>query len=92
MGWGRYFLLGNLGQQLDLQDHQQEMDQMRQYLQSQYDTDRQQDQQLAALRKENAELKLYVTALVRLLTRKNVLTVEEVQRMVDGVEGSGGGV
>ena len=89
MGWGRYFLLGDLGQQLDLQDRQREMDQMRQYLHSQYDTDRAQDQQIATLRKENEELKLYVTALVRLLTRKNLISGAEVKAMVDGVESTG---
>ena len=89
MGWGRYFLLGDIGQQLDLQDRQREMDDIRQYLHSQHDTDRAQDQQIETLRRENEELQLYVTALVRLLTRKGAITDAEVRAMVEGVESTG---
>ena len=55
----------------------------------QQQVDQGQDDQLKALREENAELKLYVTALVRLLTRKGVVSEEEVKEMVQSVEGTG---
>ena len=89
MGWGRYFLLGDLGQQLDLQDRQREMQQIRDYIHGQQQVDQGQEEALKALREENAELKLYVTALVRLLTRKGLVSEEEVKEMVQSVEGTG---
>ena len=89
MGWGRFVLLGDLGQQLDLQDRQREMDRIRDSINSQQQVDQSQDDQLRSLHEENAELKLYVTALVRLLTRKGLVSEQEVREMVESVEGSG---
>jgi hypothetical protein len=89
MGWGRYFLLGNLGQQLDLQDREREMRDLRDNLDSHQSRDQQQDEWIRFLETENKELKLYVTGLVRLLVRKNLVTQEEIQEMVRAVEASG---
>ncbi|HVT88127.1 MAG TPA: hypothetical protein VHD56_04685, partial [Tepidisphaeraceae bacterium] len=60
MGWGRYLLLGNLGQQLDIQDRQRETDTLRQQLDSQWSRDQSQDQQIDLLKQELRDLKLYV--------------------------------
>jgi hypothetical protein len=48
------------------------------------------DQELANLRRENDELKLYLSAIIRLLTVKQVLTMEELQKMVDVVDAEDG--
>ncbi|MDA1260622.1 MAG: hypothetical protein O3A20_08355 [Planctomycetota bacterium] len=32
MGWGRYFLLGNFGQQLDIEEHRNELTSLRRQL------------------------------------------------------------
>ena len=58
MGWGRYFLLGDLGQQLDLSD-------MRRAFDEQDRRDRTQEETIQTLWRENQQLKLAVTAYQR---------------------------
>jgi hypothetical protein len=86
MGWGRFFLLGDLGQQLDIHDRERDMQDLRQQIGSQDDRDQHQDSQIAKLHVENQDLKLYLTSLVRLLISKNALTQQEVEQMVQLVE------
>ncbi|HEY7091346.1 MAG TPA: hypothetical protein VH518_24835 [Tepidisphaeraceae bacterium] len=88
MGWGRYLLLGDLGQQLDLQDRQREMQQLRGHLDSQWSRDQDQDVQIQALRTEVQNLKLYMASLVKLLAAKGVVNQAEVQDMVRSVDGT----
>ncbi len=89
MGWGRFLLLGNLGQQLDLSDQQREMDDMRDELRrmrsSQADATT-----LAELRAENDELRLYLTALMRLLASKGVVAREELEQIVVAIDAEDG--
>jgi hypothetical protein len=89
MGWGRYLLLGDLGQQLDLSDQKREMEDLRDELRrsrvSSVDTN-----DIAHLRAENDELRLYLAALVRLLTSKGVVTREELENIVAIVDADDG--
>jgi ATP-dependent Zn protease len=48
------------------------------------------DSELLAARRENDQLKLYIAAVIRLLTIKGILTAEEVKRMVDIIDGEDG--
>jgi Tfp pilus assembly protein PilO len=89
MGWGRFLLLGNLGQQLDLADQRREMRDLRAELR------RAQRPQadattLAELRAENDELRLYLTALMRLLAAKGVVTREELEQIVAAIDAEDG--
>ncbi len=86
MGWGRYLLLGNFGQQLDLQDRQREIERLRHHLDSQWSRDRTQDAQIAALREEIHDLKLYLASLVRLLASKQLVTQAEIEDLVQMIE------
>jgi hypothetical protein len=89
MGWGRYLLLGNIGQQLDLSDQKQEIDTLRNELRcSRVSSGGVND--VAQLREENDELRLYLTALVRLLTSKGVVTREELESIVAAVDAEDG--
>ncbi len=56
----------------------------------QQDMDRDQDERMAELASENAELKLYMATLVRLLIAKEVVTREEFSRFVDIIDRSDG--
>jgi hypothetical protein len=87
MGWGRYFLMGDIGQQLDLQDRQREVDQLRGQMNAQWSRDRSQDEQIQTLRHENQELKLYVASLVKLLRAKGIVTEQEIADIVTLVDG-----
>ena len=86
MGWGRMLLLGNLGQQLDIGDLNETVDQMRRAVESNDEVDREQEEGIEKLRRENRELKLYMATLVRLLTSKGVLKSEEVETVVRAIE------
>ena len=93
MGWGRYLLLGDLGQQLDLSDQKREMDTLRDELRrNRMSSDNTND--IGQLRAENDELRLYLAAVVRLLTSKGVVTREELKNIVavvDAEDGRGDG-
>jgi hypothetical protein len=86
MGWGRYFLLGDLGQQLDLADHEAEIEHLRREIRSRQVVPVSVDQRLEALERENDELKLYLAAVLRLLVRKNIATIDELKKLVLAVD------
>ena len=80
------FVLGDVGQQLDIGDVRNAVAEMqREFLQNQQ-TDLEQAKGIAALRRENQELKLYLATLVRLLVTKGVLQTEEVAAIVRAIE------
>ena len=83
------FLLGNVGQQIDISDLNQEIAAMQEvFLRNQQD-DLKQSRSIAALRRENQELKLYLATVVRLLVSKGVLKPEEVEATVRAIEPEG---
>lgn len=86
MGWGRMFLLGNVGQQLDIGDLEDTISRMRGSLEQNQFEDRKQERSIEQLQKENRELKLYLATLIRLLAAKGVLTQEEIEAAVRAVE------
>jgi hypothetical protein len=79
-------LLGNVGQQLDIGDLNKEIAGMRNAVASNEGVDREQEQRIGQLQRENRELKLYLATLVRLLTSKGVLKAEEVSVIVRAIE------
>ena len=86
MGWGRMMLLGNVGQQLDIGDLGNAVDQMRGDMAQKDQVDREQGQDIEQLKNENHELKLYLATLIRLLVSKGVLKQEEVDATVSAIE------
>jgi hypothetical protein len=90
MGWGRYFLLGNLGQQLDLQDQKSEIDNLRDELQRSRAYSGGSVADIRQLQAENDELRLYLAAVVRLLISKGVVSREEMKQVVDAVDAEDG--
>ena len=75
MGWGRMLLLGNWGQQMDIEDQRKELEALRHQLAGQrHSTD---TGGLIALERENAELRLYVAAIVRYLVAKGSIDPSE---------------
>ena len=79
-------LLGNVGQQLDIGDIEQAVGRMQSILDETQSLDRQQEQSIEDLKKENHELKLYLATLVKLLVSKGVIRQEEVDAAVQAVE------
>ncbi len=81
MGWGRLFLLGDIGQQLDIQDTANDIHSLKEALQKTTALDRSQDEKLAYLHKRVLDLELCVASLLRLLAQKQTLSEEELSRL-----------
>lgn len=86
MGWGRMFLLGNIGQQLDIEDVKDYLNQAITEINENQRVDLEQASEIERLKKENQELKLYTLGLVRLLSSKGIITETELSSMVALVE------
>lgn len=86
MGWGRWALLGDLGQQLSIRELQTNLDLTRLQLTRQLIRGRPSARRLEALQAECDELKMYVAALIRLLVAKGMATQEEVASIVDAID------
>jgi cell division septum initiation protein DivIVA len=90
MGWGRYFFLGDFGQQLDLSDQRDEIEELRTQLRLSRGSTDDTGQAIAQLQAENDELRLYLAALVRLLESKGTITRDEVIRVVQSIDAEDG--
>ncbi len=86
MGWGRTLFLGDIGNRLDIADTERDVEGLRRRLRSKDRADRAQDERLAALERENDQLKLYLASLVRLLVSKGTLSHDELAALVDGID------
>ncbi len=89
MGWGRMMLLGNVGQQLDIQDLENAIGQMQADVARTQNLDRTQEQSIDELTGEVHELKMYLATLMKLLVAKGVIRQEEVDVAVQAVEKTG---
>lgn len=90
MGWGRYFFLGDLGQQLDLSDQRAEIERLREELRRSHVSSPDATGPMSRLQAENDELRLYLAAIVRLLISKGIVSREEISRVVDIVDAEDG--
>jgi hypothetical protein len=90
MGWGRYFFLGDLGQQFDLEDQKSEIENLRIEMSQNRYSSQNVEQAFEHLQAENDELRLYLTAIVRLLISKGVVTNDEMRRVVDAIDAEDG--
>jgi hypothetical protein len=86
MGWGRYFLLGDLGQQMDLADHEAEIENLKRELRSRPKVSDSVEQRLDTLQREADELKLYLAAVLRLLVARKVATAADIKAVVAAVD------
>ena len=75
MGWGRMLLLGNWGQQMDIEDQRQEITALRRQIRRNTSgrASAELSRRVTELEKENDELRLYLASLVRYLGNKGVL-------------------
>ena len=86
MGWGRWLLFGDLGQQLDLAEQKAELDRLKQELLSKQDSSGPMEQRFQQLQRDNDELKLYLAATLRLMAAKGLATADEIKAMVAAVD------
>ena len=90
MGWGRYLLLGNLGQQLDLSDQKAEIERLRDELRQRRESTPDPAGPLRRIQQDNDELRLYLAAIVRILTSKGTITAEELKQVVEIIDAEDG--
>lgn len=90
MGWGRFLLLGDLGQQLDLADQKSEIENLRNELRGSRAAGHGDAGAIERLQAENDEMRLYVAAIVRLLISKGIVSREEMRQVVDAVDAEDG--
>ena len=83
MGWGRMLLLGNIGQQMDLDDHEADLASLKRRLERSTLKLGQAGEELERLRAENDELKLYLAAVFRILLAKNIVSYTGVSRGIN---------
>jgi hypothetical protein len=86
MGWGRYFLLGDFGQQMDLADHEAEIENLKKELWSRQTASSTIQQRLEMLQRESDELKLYLAAVLRLMMAKKLASADEIKAVVAAVD------
>src|SRR5688500_18807861 len=89
MGWGRFLLLGDVGQQCDLGEQRAGWERLKHSLRAEGRSESA-GAERARLRAENGELKLYLAVLFRLLVAKGAATADEVRSLVRVVDESDG--
>ena len=91
MGWARTLLLSDIGNRLDIKDTQRDIARLKLEIAGTFNKDMTQDRKIDFLRAENAELKLYLASVVRLLTSKGAISSEELTAMVEAADAEDGG-
>ena len=86
MGWGRTLLLGDIGNRLDIADTEHDLQNLKVELRAQSRRDRSHDETLEALQRENEEMKLLFATLIPLLTKKGVVSEEDLRSFAKSVE------
>ena len=86
MGWGRMLLLGDFGQQMDIQEARDALERMRHSAAQGEETDRRQDELINRLSDENEQLKLCLVTLVRLLVAKGAVSGDDVREILNVVD------
>jgi hypothetical protein len=86
MGWGRTLLLGDIGNRLDIDDVERDVADLKDRIGGVLQTCKTSDERFRALAEDNAELKLYLVAVIRLLTAKGAISREELQSLVHAAD------
>ena len=90
MGWGRTFLLGDVGNRMDISDCEQDIRVLKESLMELHQEENEVDAELYAVQMENNQLKLYLAAVIRLLTSKGLIAKEDIQKMVEIIDAEDG--
>lgn len=86
MGWGRTLLLGDVGNRLDIADTERDIQRLRHALGQAWHQNEDQDARLQQLEREHAELKLCLSALLRLLASKGAIDLTELQALARAID------
>jgi len=84
------FLLGNIGQQMDLDDLEQEIDSLKHRIKASRERHDESDRELERVVAENDELKLYVATILRVLVSKGVVSQRELGELIRSIDAEDG--
>lgn len=90
MGWGRMLLLGNLGQQMDIDDLETSIRQSKRMMAENARAVEDVQASIIQLQVENDQLKLYLAAVVRILMDRGLTTEADVRRLVQVIDAEDG--
>ncbi|MFC1764929.1 hypothetical protein ACFL6U_23015 [Planctomycetota bacterium] len=90
MGWGRTLFLGDIGNRLDIEDTEHDIHQLKQKLARTQNKDAAHEQLIKELIVEQAQMKLYLASIARLLLAKGHISREELEAMVDAIDAEDG--
>lgn len=90
MGWGRTLLLGDVGNRLDIEDCERDVRGLKRELRGAFRKDMSQDRKIQHLLKENAELKLYLASVIRLLQAKEIISKDDLETIVKTIDAEDG--
>lgn len=90
MGWGRTLFLGDIGNRMDIEDTERDIRQLKHKLAKAQYNRASQDHMINQLIVENAQTKLYLASIVRLLLSKGSITKQELEAMVDAIDAEDG--
>jgi hypothetical protein len=83
MGLMRTLLLGDIGNYLDNEDNKKQTQVVQNRLNRKESKDRKQDKEIEELTRENIELKYTVSALIKILHEKDILSESELVKLSD---------
>jgi cell division septum initiation protein DivIVA len=88
MGWGRMLLLGNWGQQMDIEDQKLEIEDLKRQINSSAGAadNVALENRIALLEKENGELRLYLASLIKYLGHRGILRQKEFETLVETID------
>lgn len=86
MGWGRTFLLGDVGNRMDISDCEADIRVLKESMMEIHHEGQNIDSELLTVQRENDHLKLYLAAITRLLISKDILSKDEIKKMVDIID------
>ena len=90
MGWGRTLFLGDIGNRLDIEDTERDIQQLKHRIVSAQNENVSQDQIIKELITEHAQMKLYLASIVRLLLSKGSISRAELEVMIDAIDAQDG--
>jgi hypothetical protein len=90
MGFGRFLLLGDLGQQLDLAEQERQIERLRAEVARGAGSGSNLEPTVRRLQTENDELRMYLAAIIRLLTNKGLITRAEIEEIVTTLDAEDG--
>lgn len=90
MGWGRTLLLGDIGNRLDIEDTELDIENLKREISASFEVDMSQDEKIESLVQESVQLKLYLAGVIRLLTSNGTISKNELEKMVEKLDSEDG--